>query len=160
MNAKTEATFFTKFVVVGVIGTILDFTMSNLFLLLINTGNPNVDLRIATTISYIIAVMINFLFNRYWIYPNSQGQKRKQVIQFYVVYTISLLIRVVIISIAFPIWQGIIGQFVTNNVDTIASNLALASTIAFTMIWNSTANRLWTFGDVQSGAQSASPSVE
>ena len=157
MSLKTEATFFSKFLVVGVLATVVDFTLSNLFLVFIETGNSNNDLRIATTISYIIAVLFNFMLNRFWIYRASQGQTQKQMIQFYIVYGTSYFVRLLILSIAFPIWQTLVGQVLENNVDTLASNLALATAIGCVMFYNFGVNRLWTFGDVKS---QPSPSAE
>lgn len=157
MNLKTEATFFSKFVVVGVLATIVDFTLFNTFLVFIDTGNSNNDARIATTISYIIAVLFNFMLNRFWIYRESQGQTQKQVVQFYIVYGTSFFVRLIIFSIVLPIWQTLVGQVLENNVNTLASNLALATAVGFVMFYNFAVNRLWTFGDVKS---KPSPSAE
>ena len=61
-----ERTRFLKFCVVGAIGFVVDFGVMNL--LLHFTGN----VKFASTVSFIAAVISNFLWNRYWTYPDSR----------------------------------------------------------------------------------------
>lgn len=155
MDLRTEAGFFSKFVVVGILATILDFTLANILQQTFLPPNIGRNVLISTSISYVIAVFFNFLLNRFWIYRASKGQSRTQIIQFYTVYTISLGIRVVVIALVLPIWQAIVQQFFERGdlIDALSANLAWATSIGVTLLWNFGVNRLWTFGDVKSQKQ-------
>ena len=66
LKNPAERTRFLKFCVVGVIGFVVDFGIMNLILHF--TGNA----RLASTVSFIAAVISNFIWNRYWTYPDSR----------------------------------------------------------------------------------------
>src|SRR5512133_2734489 len=80
---------FLRFVVVGIIGAIVDFGTFNLLVAL--THIPAVW---ASMISFTAAVVSTFLWNRYWTYPDSRSKAiSRQVVQFLVVSAIGLGIR-------------------------------------------------------------------
>jgi len=88
-RGRRELTRFMKFSVVGVIGAIVDFGTFNLL-------NSILGLRslIASVLSFIAAVTSNFIWNRFWTYPDSRSKPvRQQALQFAVVNTIGLFIR-------------------------------------------------------------------
>ena len=66
-NAK-ERERFLKFAVVGVIGAVIDFGVMNLL-----TQVGSMQLVPAGTISFICAVISNFIWNRFWTYPDSRS---------------------------------------------------------------------------------------
>jgi len=147
---KQEQIRFLKFSFVGVTGTIVDFGVMNLANLVFN-----VPLLSAQAISFTIAVINNFLWNRYWIYPESRTQKApKQLLQFILINLVGLLIRTPLIS-----WLNNIILKVLENLSlnigvenfVISQNLALAISISIILFWNFFANRFWTYGDVPVG---------
>ena len=143
---------FYKFLVVGVTGTVVDFGVMNLLVLLMN-----VSLVWAQGISFTAAVVNKFLWNRFWTYPDSRSKKvPMQILQFALLSIIGIFIRTPLItwlnriilnflnasSLALPIENVIISK-----------NLALAVTIAIILFWNFFSNRYWTYGDVPIGAK-------
>ena len=64
-----ERARFLKFMAVGVIGAIVDFGTMNLLTRLFGAS-----LVVAGTISFSCAIISNFLWNRYWTYPDSRSR--------------------------------------------------------------------------------------
>ena len=99
MNPK-EVKRFIKFLVVGGIGFVVDFGIFNLLLnpmnALVEPGTWFYDLllqfgfsdyfithlgpTIASAISFVAAVCSNFLWNRYWTYPDSRSRSRRSFV--------------------------------------------------------------------------------
>lgn len=150
LTDKQERIRFFKFSVVGVTGTIVDFGVMNLLILILNM--PFVW---AQGISFTTAVINNFLWNRFWTYPESRSKGApRQLLQFGLINLIGIFIRTPLIT-----WLNrIILEFMDNSSLTlpvenfvISQNLALAITIAIILFWNFFANRYWTYGDVPIG---------
>ena len=147
---KQEQKRFLKFSFVGVTGTIVDFGVMNLANLVFN-----IPLLSAQAISFTIAVINNFLWNRYWTYPESRSKKApKQLLQFVIINLIGLFIRTPLIS-----WLNNLILNVLKNASlnirvenfVISQNLALAISILIILFWNFFANRFWTYNDVPVG---------
>jgi putative flippase GtrA len=144
-----ERTRFLRFAFVGVIGAVVDFSVFNLCAALI--GIPAV---IASMISFLAAVASNFLWNRYWTYPDSRSKKvQHQVVQFMVVSLIGLAVRTLLFSWLEP---RVINFFRGYEIPApltpvlLGHNFALATVIIVIMFWNFFANRYWTYSDVSS----------
>ncbi len=172
LNPK-EAKRFLKFAVVGVIGFVVDFGIFNLminpFLFWLApdtvlhdvlagwglTADQIVGLAptFAGTISFIMAIASNFMWNRYWTYPDSRTKSvRRQLAQFLVVSVAGILIRAPILTfmhrpftqlveIALPSLQPYAVR--------IGKNLALMVAVGVVMFWNFFVNRYWTYSDVE-----------
>ncbi len=147
LGRKQELTRFLKFSMVGVTGTIVDFGVMNL----VNIAF-GVPLLWAQGISFTVAVINNFLWNRYWTYPDSRSKKApKQLLQFFLISSVGLIIRTPLIS-----WlnREILGLLETATLQlpledfVISQNLSLAASILIILFWNFFANRLWTYNDV------------
>lgn len=144
----TERTRFLKFCVVGIIGAVVDFGVMNLILHF--TGNA----RLASTISFIAAVISNFLWNRYWTYPDSREKPLVQQLgQFFLINSIGLGIRYLLfLTIDQPIInlaEKVVpeGFFMTPSV--LGHNVTMVIAVFIVMMWNFFANRLWTYNDVK-----------
>ena len=168
---KQERIRFLKFAFVGVTGTIVDFGLMNLFSLAFK-----IPLIWAQAMSFIIAVINNFLWNRFWTYPDSRSKAaHRQLLQFFLINRTPLiawlnkmvqffLINLVGIAIRTPLiaWLNkAILNSLTNSTATlplgntiISQNLALALSVGVIMLWNFFANRYWTYSDVPVGAES------
>jgi putative flippase GtrA len=147
LTSKKERIRFLKFAFVGVTGTIVDFGIMNLMRLVF--GLPLVW---SQAISFTIAVFNNFLWNRFWTYPDSRTKAaHHQLIQFFLINVIGIAIRTPLIP-----WFNKIILNVLENADLnlliansiISQNLALAIVIGIVMLWNFFANRYWTYSDV------------
>jgi putative flippase GtrA len=142
-----ERTRFLRFAVVGVIGAIVDFGMMNLL-----TQKLAMSLVIAGTISFISAIISNFIWNRYWTYPESRSRPiAKQLAMFFAVNIAGMAIRLPILHFAEPpIFSIFNGLHLNIPVDAefLAKNFTLALAVGIVMLWNFFVNRYWTYNDV------------
>lgn len=158
-TSQRERTRFLKFSFVGVTGTIVDFGILNLLRLVFD-----VPLVWAQGISFVCAVINNFLWNRYWTYPESRNKgATKQLVQFFLINLIGILIRTPLI----PWFDRLILNFLnTANFNVplenyvISQNLALAASILIVTFWNYFANRYWTYSNIPSGDKPAQKSTQ
>ncbi len=142
-----ERTRFLKFLVVGIIGAIIDFGIMNLFSKLF--GFP---LIWSGTISFISAILSNFFWNRYWTYPDSRSRPfTRQLAMFFIVNITGLVIRLPILHfLELPI-RGMFQRLSLGIPFTplfLGKNVTLAIAIGIVMLWNFFANRYWTYNDV------------
>jgi putative flippase GtrA len=80
---------FLRFAVVGIMGAIVDFGTFNLLVNLAHVAAVS-----ASVVSFTAAVISNFLWNRFWTYPDSRSKAvSKQVGQFIIVSAVGLAIR-------------------------------------------------------------------
>ena len=142
MNPK-EAERFIKFAIVGTIGFVVDF--GTLALLKEGFGFPTL---LANTISFSAAVTSNFLFNRFWTYPDSRSKSLwVQMGQFFAVNIIGLLINNTILYFM----EGVFNGWLT-VVPVLADRGYIFAKMAATIVvlfWNFFVNRYWTYSDVE-----------
>lgn len=147
-NTK-ERSRFLRFAVVGIIGAIIDFGVFNIL-----TSAFQTKAVLASVISFTLAVCSNFLWNRFWTYPDSRSKKlTHQVAQFVIISVIGLAIRTPLFAwlekwVIFEIESLRLSLPLTPTV--IGHNLSLAMVIVVIMFWNFFANRFWTYADVES----------
>ncbi len=170
---RKEFTRFARFLVVGTTGFVVDFGVFNL--LIRTVGLPDVLIFnvlidgavFAQAISFTLAAMNNFFWNRFWTYPDSRSKPiLRQFGQFFVLSLIGLLIRTPIFSLLSGPAQAIVnslpyGPFagllnfavtvVHLTLDQIANNAALAGAVIVVLFWNFFSNRFITYGDVKLG---------
>jgi putative flippase GtrA len=143
-----ERTRFLKFMAVGVIGAVVDFGIMNLL-----TKVFSMQLTWAGTISFISAIISNFIWNRYWTYPDSRSRPiARQLVMFAIVNVAGLVIRLPILhflelpvrglferlTLAIPFSPGFLGK-----------NFTLAIAVGIVMLWNFFVNRYWTYNDIE-----------
>jgi putative flippase GtrA len=148
LNKKQELSRFLRFAFVGLIGAVVDFGIFNL--LTIFTPIPAIW---ASVISFSLAVTSNFIWNRYWTYPDSRSKPiAGQMTQFLVVSLVGLAIRTSLFSflehLFIPLFSNLIPTGSISPV-TVAYNFTLSLLIGIVMIWNFFANRFWTYNDVK-----------
>lgn len=148
LTNQKERNRFLKFAVVGMIGAVVDFGIFNLL-----SAGFDVPAIWSSVISFIFAVISNFLWNRYWTYPDSRSKPiGHQLTQFILVSLIGLAIRTGLIALLekplIRLAEGILpsGFFLTPT--TVGHNVMLAFAILVVMMWNFIANRYWTYSDV------------
>ena len=147
----TERTRFIKFAIVGSIGALVDFAVFNIltkFLAL----NP----VLASVISFAVAVSNNFIWNRYWTYPDSRSKPlTNQLGSFGLINLIGVAIRTPVFALIdgpleilfekLPFTQ--LFDFMTPIF--LGHNGALAIAIILVMFWNYFVNRFWTYNDIE-----------
>jgi len=159
---RKEVKRFSKFLLVGTTGFIVDFGVFNLLLKALNF--PPV---LAQAISFTLAAINNFTWNRYWTYPDSRSKPiLRQFGMFFVLSTIGLLIRTPIFalfsgpmvalveSMQYGVFAGLI-NFITGtlhiSIEQLGLNAALAVAVLVVLFWNFFSNRFITYGDVKFG---------
>jgi len=149
---RLERERFLKFMAVGVIGACVDFGIMNFLTKVFGTS-----LVFAGTISFISAVISNFLFNRYWTYPDSRSRPiGKQLAMFFLVNLAGLLIRIPILHfLELPIQNFFIqlNSAIPLTPQFLGKNLTLAVAVGIVMLWNFFVNRYWTYNDIKSSDQ-------
>ncbi len=142
-----ESKRFAKFLVVGTIGAVVDFGSFNLFTAVLHL--PPVPSSVA---SFLAAVTSNFLFNRYWTYPDSRSKPVwRQIVQFTTVNLVGLAIRTPLFAALIPVWRGVLERGNTAlpfSVEQLSRNLSLGCAVLVVLIWNFVINRFWTYNDV------------
>jgi putative flippase GtrA len=141
-----ERTRFLKFAVVGVIGAVIDFGVMNLL-----TGLAHMPLVPAGTISFVCAVTSNFIWNRYWTYPDSRSRPiLNQLVMFFIVNLAGVGIRIPILHYVEPPLLKLFTRWNSLPISPgfLAKNLTLALAVGIVMLWNFFVNRYWTYNDV------------
>jgi putative flippase GtrA len=151
---------FLRFLVVGLIGFVIDFGVANFMLWLFphdtQMGSWTISALLrAGTVSFLCAVVSNFIWNRFWTYPDSRSKPLfAQLVQFTIVSVIGLVIRVPILSFGEPWVRDVLVHVpfvhLTETLyDFIAHNMTLATAVLIVLFWNFFVNRYITYGDVK-----------
>jgi putative flippase GtrA len=145
-NSKEQIRFI-RFITVGTIGAVVDFGIMNLFSKLFS-----MPLTLAGTISFIFAIFSNFLWNRFWTYPDSRARPIvRQLIMFFIVNVAGLVIRFPILHFFEPPMLRLFENLVWKTPLTpefLAKNFTLAVAVSVVMLWNFFVNRYWTYNDI------------
>jgi len=129
---------FLKFAIVGTSGAVVDFGILNLLHLVFGFSK-----FWANTVSFTVAVINNFTWNRLWTFPESRERPlRSQLGQFALVNVAGLAINQVVFlgldKYLFGPWFGRLGY-----------NLAKAVAIIVVLFWNFGINRIWTYRGIK-----------
>lgn len=141
-----EISRFIKFAIVGAVGAIIDFTLLNISMYVIEDvlgwnlwPQINGNLLLANTISVSAAILSNFTWNRLWTFPESRSRKKRQQLpQFALVNFIGLIINNIIVL-------GVDALLVSYIGEPWSYNIAKAIAIVIVLFWNFGVNRLWTY---------------
>ena len=155
MNIKSivsnprERERFLKFSVVGGIGALVDFGSFHLLITFLR-----ITPAWAQAVSFTLAIISNFTWNRLWTYPDSRSKPiSNQLVSFFIVNIVGLGIRT-------PIFTGLETPFrrLFERVaflpigfidpDRLGYTFALGVAVVVVMFWNFLINRIWTYNDV------------
>ncbi len=148
LSNPRERTRFLRFAAVGLFGAVVDFGTYSILNDLV--GVPAVP---ASVCSFIAAVISNFLWNRYWTYPDSRSKPiQRQITEFTVVSGIGLAIRTPIFALLVKPTSNLFASlpplpFMAQ--DFLGDKVALGIAVIVVMFWNFFVNRYWTYGDVE-----------
>ena len=169
-DKSKEVERFLKFAVVGFIGAAVDFgTVILLQATLLppadKTGTPLPgNVVIATSIAFLAAVMSNFLWNRFWTYPDSRSRSvRRQLVLFMFVSFVGWFGRTIWIRASYhaigafmmPVVLPLIHVFRPIYIPSVTADDKLGTLVAqlvgvvVVMFWNFFVNRYWTYNDVK-----------
>ncbi len=149
-NTKERNRFF-KFALVGTLGAAIDFGVMNLL-----SHFTNISLVYAGTISFTCAVINNFIWNRYWTYPESRSRSLlNQLGMFFLVNTAGVAIRIPTLHYVEPpvlhFFEGVFHAS-AKTAEFYANNITLAAAVGIVMIWNFFVNRYWTYNDIDNNS--------
>jgi putative flippase GtrA len=153
-----EVERFLKFAIVGTVGAVVDFTVLNLLQssILPPVGEfEELNVRLATGVAFTAAVTSNFIWNRYWTYPDSRSRRISiQLAQFFVVNIAGLLFRLVFVGATYAafgeaIFDATGATASVESMNQIGSNASQAIAVIIVMFWNFFVNRYWTYNDVE-----------
>jgi putative flippase GtrA len=152
---------FWKFAVVGAIGAVVDFgTFTALRALgwldpveIVLPLGTLTGLGTAGAIAFILAVISNFIWNRYWTYPDSRTKPiATQLFTFFVVNVVGIIIRIPILETLSHPLKGLVHRIFPGLSEGTAlwfgENGAWAIAVVLVMFWNFFVNRYWTYNDV------------
>jgi len=151
MINPAERTRFLKFAAVGVFGALIDFGVMNSLVTFVHL--PFVA---AGTISFICAVISNFIWNRFWTYPESRSKALiRQLGQFALVNAAGLLIRIPILRFGEPAFDNLLLKMpvAAQSHQFISHNGTLALAVGIVMMWNFFVNRYWTYNDIDNAGR-------
>ena len=158
LTSQKERVRFFRFAAVGVIGAIIDFGVMNLL-----TQAAGMPLVLAGTISFLCAIISNFIWNRYWTYPESRSRPiARQLAMFFAVNFAGMLIRIPILHFVESPMQSFFSKLswgITLDVEFLARNFTLALAVGIVMLWNFFVNRYWTYNDVDGDLEKANTSA-
>lgn len=135
--------------VVGGIGAVVDFGTLNLLI-----GTSDIQPIFAQAVSFSAAVTSNFIWNRYWTYPDSRSKTvHRQAAQFAAVSLTGLGIRSLIFAVSESMMSRVAGQLldlvpIPIEELVLGTNLAVALAVLVVLFWNFGVNRVWTYSDV------------
>src|SRR5512140_1224217 len=123
-----ERTRFVRFAIVGAIGAVIDIAIFNLLTIVFS-----VDSLAAQAVSFSVAVISNFTWNRLWTFPDARAKPiHHQLIQFVIVSVIGLILRTFIFNALEPLLINLSAQVLPpSTLSPVPSghNLSLATVI-------------------------------
>ena len=155
---RKEFKRFSKFLVVGITGFIVDFGVFNLLIGAVGIQAVSIfgivikGAVIAQAISFSLAAINNFTWNRYWTYPESRSRAlHHQLGMFFLVNVAGVAIRIPILRFVEPVilnWLNASALDLPVTTEFLARNITLAIAVGIVMLWNFFVNRYWTYNDV------------
>lgn len=134
LSSNKEVQRFSRFLAVGAVGTILDFSLLTLLKL---AGLPTL---FANSLSFTAGLINNFTWNRLWTFGDvTQSDWRRQLAQFTAVSLVGLVLNnVIVLSL-----EGALGSlFGMPGWGYLPAKVIATGVVVF---WNYFANRMWTF---------------
>ena len=154
LKRPKELERFVKFALVGILGMVVDFAVLNVMKLVfegmglgegmkVDLQAHEIQLIAANTISFSVAVLSNFTWNRLWTFPESRQQPLgRQLAQYALVNVVGLAINTgLLVVLDQQVFQHLVSE-------RLSYNLAKAIAIGVVLFWNFGINRIWTYRDI------------
>jgi putative flippase GtrA len=126
---------FGKFAVVGAIGTLVDFGVYSVL-----TRHFHIFYIVATCVSVLIAIINNFIWNKYWTFQRGKsGKAKKETYKFFIVSIVNYFIN---IAITYAVVAYIHTELIFGSYE---DYFAKAVAIGIVLFFNFFGNKYWTF---------------
>ncbi len=141
---------FLKFAVVGSFGAAVDFGSFHLLMSLLG-----LRAEWAQVVSFTLAISSNFIWNRFWTYPDSRSKPiSRQLVTFFLVNLVGLAIRTPVFTSLEEPFRNLFEGFSFIPIwiltaDRLGYTFALGVAVVVVMFWNFFINRVWTYNDVE-----------
>jgi putative flippase GtrA len=122
--------FVRQFVKFGIVGTIGTFVDVGTLVFLKEVAGLNV--YVANTISFTLAVLNNYTLNSHWTFGDQEKQHHRQLAQFFIVSIVGLALSSALL-------------YFFHDVMHLHYLIAKCLGIVIVLFWNFFANRFWTF---------------
>ena len=132
ISKRTPLAFqFLKFGIVGVLNTVIDFSLLNLLHLVFK-----IPFLLANTISVSSSIVNSFVWNKYWTFQNREKEFGRQFIKFVILSLVGLGINdgILYLSVNF-----------LGSSAPLELNLSKIFASIFSMAWNFIAYKKWAF---------------
>ncbi len=132
--SSKEMQRFSRFLAVGAVGTLLDFSLLTLLKM---AGLPTL---LANSLSFTAGLINNFTWNRLWTFSDVlQSDWKKQLVQFTAVSLVGLaLSNIIVLSL-----ENVLGTMFGHPAWGYLPAKVIATGVV--VFWNYFANRMWTF---------------
>jgi len=129
-----------RFLVVGAFGFVVDTGSLSVFAFALGMNRV-----VAKGAAFSLAVVSNFVWNRFWVYPDSRAKSvALQIAQFLIVSLVGLLINIGVFSAVDGFASKISGP-------VLGLYLAQVVAVGTALVWNFAANRVITYSDIKLG---------
>lgn len=131
---------FIKFALIGVLNTFVDLAVLNLMIWLTGVGKQGMYYTLFKAISFTVAVINSYIFNKYWVFKG-EGDKKAAIefSQFLFVSVIGAIVNVTVASL-FVNYMPIMF-----NLDVLWPSVGALAGTAFGLIWNFIGYKLFVF---------------
>src|SRR3954468_12460948 len=123
---------FFKFACVGVLNTAIDLVVLNILLGLFRVGQNGPGYALCKAVSFTLAVVNSYLWNKYWVFKSSIGARQYEKGIFLLVSICGLVVNVLVASVAF----SIITNFDLHGPSWLAANTAALIGTCTVLIFN------------------------
>ncbi len=125
-----ETQRFVRFVLVGLLNTSIDFTLFFLF-----THVAGWHYLLANVASFLLAAINSYFMNRRWTFGSQSAAWHREAAQYVTVLVIGFALNEGLLFLLVSRWQW-------------AKLIAKVMVTGLVLVWNFSANRLWTFRHV------------
>jgi len=122
---------FIKYCIVGLTGAFVDIGSLYVFV-----DKIKIPLLVATTMSFILAVINNFFLNKFWTFNEKSKKYGNQMLKFFIVSCVGLLITNLL-------------MFLQVELLDLWYIFAKIITVLIVLVWNFLGNKYWTFGKIK-----------
>jgi len=114
-----------KFILVGTLNTLIDLAVLNLLLGLLGINSASSWYAVCKAVSFSVAVINSYLWNRYWVFNQTGQATKKEVMQFFAVSVVGLCINTAIAWLVFALLNGRLPSTIGANIGAIVGTLVV-----------------------------------